>query len=67
MSARDRLTVILVVGSLYVGGFAFLTGMMAERIRFDAHRAAILAQLTTTEERLRARLIEIERDRRSVR
>jgi hypothetical protein len=61
MSARQRLAV-LVAGGLYLGGVAFLAGMMVERIRFDAHRTTIVTSLTAREQRVRARLMDLERD-----
>ena len=60
MTARLRLALILGVGALYVGGVAFLAGTMVERLRFGAQRTAVVTRLTAKEERVRARLMELE-------
>ena len=57
------LTVIVSLGCLYVAGVGFLAGVCVERIRFDAHRTAVLTQLTTTNQRRHARLMDLERSK----
>jgi hypothetical protein len=63
MNAR-RLAV-LIAGCLYVGGVAFLAGMTVEHMRFDADRTAIVTSLAAREARVRAHLMDLERDVRA--
>ena len=64
MNAR-RLAV-LIAGSLYVGGVAFLAGMTVEHMRFDADRTAIVTSLAAREARVRAHLMDLEHDVRAM-
>lgn len=53
---------ILIAGSyLYLAVLGFLTGMVVERIRFDRQRAIVLQHFAATHERLRTRLLDLER------
>ena len=61
MKPTRPLTVIVCLGGLYLAGFGFLAGICVERIRFDSHRTAVLTQLTATNQRLHARLMNVER------
>ena len=60
MSARLRLSMIAGLGGLYLAALGFLCGVVVERIRFDLQRTATVTRLTEAEERMRARLMEIE-------
>jgi len=61
MSRRRR---ALALGlCLYAIAMGFLAGMLLERVRFDAERAAVLTRVTMAEQRLHARLMELERHR----
>ena len=60
MSARLRLSMIVGLGGLYLAVLGFLCGVVVERIRFDLQRTATVTRLTEAEERMRARLMEIE-------
>jgi len=48
------------LGGLYLAALGFLCGVVVERIRFDVQRTATVTRLTKSEERMRARLMEIE-------
>jgi hypothetical protein len=48
---------------LYAVAVGLLAGMLLERVRFDAERAAVLTRVTMAEQRLHARLMELERQR----
>jgi hypothetical protein len=61
MSRRRR--VLALVLSLYAVAVGFLSGMLLERVRFDAERAAVLTRVTMAEQRLHARLMDLERHR----
>jgi len=61
MRPARPLTVVVGLGCLYVAGVGFLAGVCVERIRFDAHRTAVLTQLTATNQRLHERLMDLER------
>jgi hypothetical protein len=61
MRRRHRLAVIVGIVCLYLAGIGFLSGVLVERMRFDARRATVLEHLTTTEQRLHARLMDLER------
>ena len=59
MSQRRRaLALALGLYAVTVGSFA---GMLLERVRFDEERAAVLARVSMAEQRLHARLMELER------
>jgi hypothetical protein len=60
MRRRRRLAVIVGIVCLYLAGVGFLSGVLVERVRFDARRAAVLERLSTTEQRLHARLMDLE-------
>lgn len=60
MTRRHRLAAIVGIVCLYLAGVGFLSGVLVERVRFDARRAAVLERLTTTEQRLHARLMDLE-------
>jgi hypothetical protein len=61
MRLAHPLTVIVGLGCLYLACVGFLAGVCVERIRFDAHRTAVLTQLGATNQRLHARLMDLER------
>jgi hypothetical protein len=52
---------IVALVALYLIVFGFVSGMLVERMRFDWTRSIVLIRLDATEQRLRARLMEIER------
>lgn len=55
---------VLGVGlGLYAIAMGVLSGMLLERVRFDAERASMLTRVTMAEQRLRARLMDLERHR----
>ena len=55
---------VLGVGlGLYAIAMGFLSGMLLERVRFDADRASMLTRVTMAEQRLRSRLMDLERHR----
>jgi hypothetical protein len=57
---------ILIAGSyLYLAVLGFLTGMLVERIRFDRQRATVVQHFAATHERLRTRLMGLERQTES--
>jgi hypothetical protein len=58
---RVRRVVLLGLVGLYLGGLGVLSGMLVERMRFDAERAAVLSRLAATEGRLHAHLMNLER------
>ena len=61
MSRRRR---VLALGlGLYAIAVGVLAGMLLERVRFDAERAAVLTRVTMAEQRLHARLMDLERHR----
>jgi len=60
VSAR-RLVCAGIVG-VYLLGMGFLGGIIASAIRFDQHRAVILADLNDTSARVRAKLMLLEHD-----
>jgi hypothetical protein len=55
-----RLSLTLSLG-IYVGAVGFLGGVLVERIRFDRERASVLERVAHAEQRLHARLMELER------
>jgi hypothetical protein len=57
---RRRRALALGLG-LYAVGMGFLGGMLLERILYDRERTTVLARVTQAEQRLHARLMEIER------
>jgi hypothetical protein len=58
--SRRRRALALGLG-LYAVTIGFLAGMLLERVRFDEARASVLARVTMAEQRLHARLMELER------
>jgi hypothetical protein len=52
--------VAMAFACLYLTALGFLVGIVAERVRFDARRAAVLGRLTTAEHQVRARLMDLE-------
>jgi hypothetical protein len=60
MRTRYRRAVMIGLGCLYLGAVGFLSGMLVERIRFDLHRTAVLTRLAAAEQRLHARLMDLE-------
>ncbi len=56
-----RLSLVLGMG-IYVGAIGFLGGVRVERIRFDRERASVLERVAHAEQRLHARLMELERE-----
>jgi len=61
MMISRRNTVLITLAALYLSLFGFVSGMLAERMRFDWNRSVVLMRLDATEQRLRARLMEIEK------
>jgi hypothetical protein len=64
MSARRipvRIPVALLLG-VYLVGMGVLSGMAISAMRFDQQRSAVLAQLNDASTRVRARLMEMEKD-----
>jgi hypothetical protein len=55
-----RRAVLIGLGCLYLGGIGFLSGMVMERMRFDAQRTAVLTRLTAAQDRLHAHLMRLE-------
>jgi hypothetical protein len=47
--------------ALYLAALGFVGGMLVERVRFDQRRARVLTRLTTAEQQLHGRLLELER------
>ena len=61
MSRRRR---VLAFGlGLYAVVMGFLAGMLLERVRFDVEWASVLTRVATAEQRLHARLMDLERHR----
>ena len=61
MSRRRR---VLAFGlGFYAVVMGFLAGMLLERVRFDVERASVLTRVATAEQRLHARLMDLERHR----
>lgn len=58
---QPQWTVPCVLAGLCLLGLGVLGGMLAERLRFDVKRAAILTELDATSRQLRGRLMLIER------
>ena len=61
MMISRRNTVLIALAALYLSVFGFVSGMLVERRRFDWTRSIVLMRLDATEQRLRARLMEIEK------
>jgi hypothetical protein len=61
MMISRRNTVLITLAVLYLSLFGFVSGMLIERMRFDWNRSVVLMRLDATEQRLRARLMEIEK------
>jgi hypothetical protein len=61
MTARARRAILAGFVVLYLSGVGFLCGLAMERMRFDGHRAAVLASLAAAQTRLHARLMALER------
>jgi hypothetical protein len=61
MMISRRNTVLITLAALYLSLFGFISGMLVERMRFDWTRSIVLMRLDATEQRLRARLMEIEK------
>jgi hypothetical protein len=61
MTISHRNAVLMALVALYLSAFGFVSGMLAERMRFDWNRSVVLLRLDATEQRLRARLMEIEK------
>ena len=59
---RRRRLVCTVGLGLYVSAMGFLGGMLVERTRFDRERSRVLGRVATAEQRLHARLMELERE-----
>ena len=57
---RRRRVFVLALG-LYAAGMGFLGGMLLDRMLYDRQRASVLARVSQAEQRLHARLMEIER------
>jgi hypothetical protein len=60
MTGRRRISLAIGFASLYLMILGFLAGVVAERVRFDARRAAVLSRLTAAEHQMRARLMDLE-------
>jgi hypothetical protein len=60
MISRRALSVAIVGACLYSTALGVLLGIVVDRIRFDAERAALLSRLTTAEHQVRARLMDLE-------
>jgi hypothetical protein len=58
---RRRLWFAVTMG-IYVGAMGFLGGVLVERVRFDRARATVLERVAYAEQRLHARLMELERE-----
>ena len=61
MMTRRQVAVVIGLAGIYLGIMGFLSGMVVERIRFDARRNAVLTSLASAEQRLHARLLNFER------
>ena len=61
LMTRRGLGFLIVAGCLYLAGLGFLTGVVVERVRFDRQRGVLLQHLATTQERLHAHLMDLER------
>ena len=60
MSARQIQGAVLLAAYLVVMGF--LGGMIVSAMRFDRQRSVVLSQLNDTSTRVRARLMDMEKD-----
>jgi hypothetical protein len=60
MTRRVALALGLALYGVVVG---FLGGLLAERLLYDRQRASVLSRVAAAEQRLHARLMEIERER----
>ena len=58
---RVRVPVALLLG-VYLVGVGMLGGMALSAMKFDQHRSAVLAQFTDASTRLRAQLMQIEKE-----
>jgi hypothetical protein len=62
MTTTDRRFLILAVGTgLYLLGLGFLGGVVADRIAFDQHRAAVLQHYNAALEQWQAYRMAIEK------
>jgi hypothetical protein len=61
-----RLTVV-VLGVVYIGGAAFLAGIVTERVRVDRERMAVVRAQEQRVREARARAIRIELDQAAAR
>jgi hypothetical protein len=57
---KDRF--IVIIAALYLLVVGFLSGMIADRIRFDETRSVLLATLEEDNHRVHERLMAIERE-----
>jgi hypothetical protein len=64
---RREVGLLIAGGYLYLAVLGFLTGIVVERIRFDRQRATLLQHFAATHERLRTRLMDLERQTESSR
>jgi hypothetical protein len=60
MRPRYRRTLVAGLGCLYLAGLGFLSGILLERARFDRERSAVLIRLSTMQQALHARLMDME-------
>lgn len=58
---RHRRRVLLVGLAIYTAGMGVLSGMLIERLLYDRERTSVLIRVKQAEQRLHARLMEIER------
>ena len=61
MTGRRALFLAIMAGCFYSTALGVLLGIVVDRIRFDAERAAVLSRLTTAERQVRVRLMDLER------
>jgi hypothetical protein len=61
MSRRSRRRVLVTVIAAYFTGLGILAGTIIDHVRFDAERSQVLARYEQAADRIRARLMALER------
>jgi hypothetical protein len=61
MATRWKRPVLIATLALYCAGFGVLGGMLAERLRYDAERGRLVADVDRTARHVRAHMMAIER------
>lgn len=62
MTSRRAISLAVGCACLCLAVMGFLAGIVVERVRFDARRSAVLSSLASDERRVRAYLMDLERD-----